>query len=98
MDGSGLGTRQRNQLGHAFGWRSRRHMRDKTLRRHLGDWQQIADDIEGQPRTIDRRIDRHVGTGSQQQRVSIGRRLGHVISADIAARPRAVLDDERLSR
>ena len=43
------------------------------------------------------RIDDDGGVGVKQQRMTIGRRLGHNLRADVAVAARAVIDDHRLA-
>src|ERR1039457_3878623 len=45
----------------------------------------------------DQRAEQERPVGRKKERIAIGRRLGHCFAGDHAARPRPVLDDERLA-
>ncbi|MNK86304.1 hypothetical protein D3C87_1062120 [compost metagenome] len=63
--------------------------------RGVDDRQQIAAGLVARI-GVEKLIDGQDARGAEQQRLAIGRGLGHHGGADIAARARAVLDDDRL--
>lgn len=92
---AGVGFQQRDQALHV-GRRNGRIDNEQCRRHaHAPDRREIADRVVGHV-FVQAGIDGVGRHRRHQNGVAVGRRLGDVIGADVAARPRTVLDDELL--
>jgi hypothetical protein len=87
--------RQGEELLDIRGRHVRVHHQCLHRRQDHGDRREVLHRIEGRVR-IRERGDGQRRIDGEQQRVAVGRRLGHRRVADDAARARTILDDERL--
>ena len=93
---AGVGLGQRDQFGNGAGGKVEPRHQEVRHRPQHGDAGEILGGIERQL-GVERRRDRVRGDRVEADRVAVGGRLGDDVGADIAARARAVLDDELLA-
>jgi hypothetical protein len=91
---AGLGLGQRHQLSHVVHRQRRVHHQRAGLAAEQRDAGEVVDRVEGQL-AVERGAD-GVGLRGQQQRVAVGRALGHHLAADRCAGTGLVLDDDLL--
>jgi hypothetical protein len=90
-----VGLGERDQLGH----RARRDRRidhqDIGLRPDQADRREVGLGVEIDL-LVERRVGGEDGVVAGEQRVAVGRRVGHGLGRDVAAGARPVVDDDRL--
>jgi DNA-binding transcriptional LysR family regulator len=88
-----LRLRGGDEVGERLVRRLRRHDEDEGRARDEADRRQVLHRVVRQLR-VERRIDREVARLAEDDRVAVGRRLGRLVDAEVAAGAGLVVDDE----